>query len=162
MLYGDGGLPDESYQATNYWVDPVLSVVPPVDNTAPAIVGIGPTPGSTDVPVESRATVYFTESLDVASVNANNVVLQGPGGVTVATTLHYYEDSGVKRVTLTPLSALASSTGYTIFVRGGASGIKDIAGNALIADATYTFTTAAPGFPVYSAVCRKLDAARDR
>ncbi len=149
-VYGDGGFPTESYQDTNYWVDAVLSVAPVVDNTPPAVVGIGPTPGSTNVPVETDATVYFTESLDVASVNPTNIMLLGPGGVTVATTLSYYEATGVKRATLTPTSALASSTTYTIFVRGGASGIKDPAGNALAADVTSSFTTAAPGFPVYS------------
>src|SRR4029079_19331546 len=149
-VYGGNGFPTESYESTNYWVDAVLSVVPTVDNKPPTVLGLGPSPNSTNVPVEARVTVTFSESLDLATVTANNVMLQGPGGVPVATTFNYYEDSSTKKVTLTPTAHLTSSTAYTIFVRGGASGIKDAAGNALAADVTSSFTTAPPGAPTHS------------
>ena len=32
-LYGAGGFPTLSYNASNYWVDVVLTTTPPVDNT---------------------------------------------------------------------------------------------------------------------------------
>ena len=46
--------------------------------------------------------------------------------------------------TLTPTSALAANTTYTATVKGGSTGVKDLAGNALAADFTWSFTTAAP------------------
>jgi hypothetical protein len=51
--------------------------------------------------------------------------------------------------TLTPTAALAASTAYTATVKGGASGARDLAGNPLAADTSWSFTTAAGG-PVTS------------
>ncbi|MGD9723480.1 MAG: DUF4082 domain-containing protein [Pirellulales bacterium] len=153
-LYGDGGFPTESYESTNYWVDAVISVVPVVDNEpldAPGIVT-----ASSDLPVEGSFIVRFSESLDLATVTANNIMLLGPGGVPVAAVLNYYDNSPVydyshnTKVTVTPTAHLASATNYTVFVRGGAGGIKDAAGHALAADASRTFTSEPPGRPKYS------------
>src|SRR5262249_31347437 len=46
-------------------------------------------------------------------------------------------------VTITPTAALANSKTYTISILGGASGVKDVAGNALAQTFTSSFTTAA-------------------
>jgi hypothetical protein len=43
---------------------------------------------------------------------------------------------------LDPNSRLASSTIYTAKVKGGSGGVKDVAGNPLTADLTWSFTTA--------------------
>ena len=45
--------------------------------------------------------------------------------------------------TLTPSSPLASGTTYSATVKGGSAGVKDVAGNALSADFTWSFTTVA-------------------
>ena len=47
--------------------------------------------------------------------------------------------------TLTPSAALEASTSYTATVKGGASGVKDLAGNALAADSSWSFTTGTGG-----------------
>jgi hypothetical protein len=52
-------------------------------------------------------------------------------------------DSSARTVTLNPNATLANNTIYTATVRGGAAGVKDLAGNALVADSTWTFTTVA-------------------
>ena len=44
-------------------------------------------------------------------------------------------------VTLHPSASLAAATTYLATVKGGASGVKDAAGNALALDKTWTFTT---------------------
>ena len=44
---------------------------------------------------------------------------------------------------MTPTAALTASTTYTVTIIGGASGVKDLAGNALVNNYTWTFTTAA-------------------
>jgi hypothetical protein len=38
---------------------------------------------------------------------------------------------------------LANSTNYTVVVKGGSAGVKDVAGNALVSDATSSFNTVA-------------------
>ena len=59
----------------------------------------------------------------------------------VAATIAY--NGATNTATLTPTSPLAYSTTYTVIVRGGSPGVKDLAGNALALDATASFTTAA-------------------
>ena len=44
-----------------------------------------------------------------------------------------------------PSSALANSKTYTVSITGGSSGVKDLAGNALVSNVTSSFTTAAVG-----------------
>src|SRR5947208_14306894 len=46
-----------------------------------------------------------------------------------------------RRATLHPTSSLLNGTSYTATVKGGASGAKDLAGNALAADKVWSFTT---------------------
>ena len=62
------------------------------------------------------------------------------------------------KATLTPSAALTAATTYVARVKGGTGGIKDVAGNVLAADVTWTFTTAAAGgtttLPVGPAVHR--------
>jgi len=146
--YGGGGYPDESFQASNYWVDVVVEVDPQPDTSPPQVTGIGP--DSAGTPVDTDIEISFSERLDPSTVTADNVVLLGPGDVVVPTLLNYYEDHGTQRVRLAPDAFLDTSTTYTVLIRGGASGIKDAAGNPLPADVTSTFTTEAPGETTYT------------
>jgi hypothetical protein len=57
----------------------------------------------------------------------------------VAATVTY--DGPSNTATLVPASALQTGTVYTATVKGGANGVKDLPGNALAADKTWTFTT---------------------
>ena len=52
-------------------------------------------------------------------------------------------DGVARSVTLTPTVALEAGASYTVRAVGGASGVKDVAGNPLAADHTWTFTVAA-------------------
>ena len=54
-------------------------------------------------------------------------------------------DDPTRTATLTPSAALEASTSYTATVKGGASGVKDLAGNALAADSSWSFTTGTGG-----------------
>ena len=47
--------------------------------------------------------------------------------------------------TLNPNADLLANTTYTATVKGGSAGAKDVAGNALAADVSWSFTTAAAG-----------------
>ena len=56
-------------------------------------------------------------------------------------------DAATRIATLTPGNALAPATTYTATVHGGATDprVKDVAGNALAANSSWSFTTAAAG-----------------
>jgi hypothetical protein len=76
--------------------------------------------------------------LSVATVNNSTILLMN-GSIAVAATVSYNASNNT--ATLTPTATLANSTTYTIVVVGGASGVKDVAGNALAVNATSTFNT---------------------
>ena len=50
-----------------------------------------------------------------------------------------------RTASFSPTAVLAAGTSYLARVKGGASGVKDLAGNALAADLTWTFTVASSG-----------------
>jgi hypothetical protein len=46
-----------------------------------------------------------------------------------------------RTVTLNPAPTLAPLTAYTLIIKGGSAGVKDLAGNALVANVSRSFTT---------------------
>jgi hypothetical protein len=61
------------------------------------------------------------------------------GSKVITATVSYNATTHV--ATISPAAALASKTKYTVSVKGGASGVKDLAGNALASTQTWSFTT---------------------
>jgi hypothetical protein len=111
------------------------------DTTPPTVIGTTPADGATGVSVSASMTATFSEAMDPSTITTGTLELRGPGGSLVPSTVAY--DAPSATATLTSSSALAASTGYTVRVAGGASGTvaRDLAGNALAADFTWTFTT---------------------
>jgi len=105
-----------------------VSTVP--DTTPPAVASTSPGTNATGVSVSALITATFTEEVDAATVNGTNFTIDGVTG-----TVTY--DAGTKTATFAP-SNLAGSTTYTATIT---SGVKDLAGNAMTADKTWTFTT---------------------
>ena len=72
------------------------------------------------------------------------VDLRTPAGTPVSGAMVY--DSSTRTVTLIPSPPLTNSATYSARVRGGATDprVKDLAGNALAADVTWTFTISPP------------------
>ena len=89
----------------------------------------------------AAVTVTFSEALSVASVTSSTVQLRDSSNNLVPATVSY--NSANNTATLTPTSPLANSMTYMITIVGGASGVKDVAGNALAANTFSSFTTIA-------------------
>ncbi len=126
------------------WADAQLTCGgggPPPDTTPPTVTGRTPAAGATNVAVSVRPTVTFSEPIDPTTVTTTNLTLTPNGGAAVAASVAY--DGPSQTATLTPTSALATGTTYTVRVKGGPTGIADLATNRLVADATSTFSTAA-------------------
>ena len=140
--YGSGGFPTASYNATNYWVDVVFDTTGP-DTTPPTVTALTPPGGATGVGTTTAVTATFSEALNPATISGTTFTLTALGeGGAVAATVGY--DPGTNVATLIPASPLASGTAYTATVVGGPSGVRDLAGNALAATTTWSFTTGAP------------------
>jgi hypothetical protein len=137
-LYGTDRFPTSTYQGNNYWLD--VALTPMADTTPPTITCISPAGGSSNVATNTTVTVTFSEAMDASTINTGTVMLMN-GAAAVPASVSY--NSVSHTATLTPTSALANSTIYTVAVTGGASGVKDLAGNALAVSASSSFTTAA-------------------
>ena len=111
------------------------------DTTAPRVTGRLPADDANGIPASASVSVSFSEPMNAATVDATSLQLRDPGGTLVPGTVTY--DNSSRTATLDPTGELADATRYTATLRGT---VKDLAGNALGADDSWSFSTAAaPG-----------------
>jgi hypothetical protein len=107
--------------------------VPAPDTTAPLVVYISPVSGAAGVALDSAVSASFSEAMNPATLTAATFTVNGVAGVVSV--------SGDSRsITFTPTSALAPNSSYIATVTTGA---RDVAGNGLAADVSWTFATGA-------------------
>ncbi len=141
-VYGSGStFPTNTFQSSNYWVDIVFVTNSGPDTTPPTVASVTPKAGATLVAATTAVSAVFSEPVNAATISGSTFQLFGPSNSLVTATVTYA--SGSQTATLTPGAALANSTTYTAVVTGGSSGVKDLAGNAMTSNFTWTFTTAA-------------------
>jgi len=110
-----------------------------VDTTPPTVTVTSPTNLAQAVPLNRKISVGFSEGMTPASLSAVSITLKVtgsvnnlPGSVIPASTSAVF----------TPTALLTANTDYTVTVKGGiSSGVKDLAGNALVNDYAFTFKT---------------------
>jgi methionine-rich copper-binding protein CopC len=129
-LYGGGGFPTNTFQATNYWVDVVFDTNA-TDTTAPTVTARTPAPNASAVPTSTTVTASFSEPVQPSSVS---IRVTGSTGDVAGTTTY---DSATNTSAFTPSPALAPSASYTATV----SGAKDPSGN-IMTQVSWSFTTA--------------------
>ncbi|HEU0023995.1 MAG TPA: DUF4082 domain-containing protein [Thermoleophilaceae bacterium] len=150
--YGASAFPDQTFNATNYWVDATFERTAPPDVRGPTITDLSPDAGASDVPRDTEVSAGFDEPLAPASVSGATFTLRDETGNAVPSDVSY--DAQTRVATLTPQAQLAYATTYTARLEGGAGGIADLAGNALADDRTWSFTVASqspaegPGGPI--------------
>ncbi len=142
--YGPSGFPSAG-GSNNYWVDLVLQTDLGPDTTPPVVLSATPPPNATGVPVATTVRAAFSEAIDPASVTASTFALRDQGGVLIPATVSY--DVSTRTATLATTAGLLAQTTYVATVSGGASGVNDLAGNALASDFVWSFTTGAPAPP---------------
>ena len=110
------------------------------DTTAPRVTDTIHLEGVSNVAINTKVGATFSEALNPQSVdNLSFSLKQKLNGTAVAGATSY---SGVNAV-FTPLTNLLPNTQYTATVKGGATGVEDLAANAMTADYTWSWTTAA-------------------
>jgi hypothetical protein len=145
--YGTSGFPTQAFNGGNYWVDVIFNLTVPPDTTPPTVVAVNPLSGATGVPNNATVAVTFSESMDPATISTSTIELRNAANALVSTSVTY---NVVQKVaTVTPAEPLAPLNTYTVRVLGGASGasVKDLAGNALAATFTSSFTAATDSTP---------------
>ena len=106
-----------------------------VDVTAPTVLSVVPVNAATTAPTTTKATVTFSEAMNATTINSTSFTLK-QGSTAIAGTVTYTGTTA----TFSPTAALAANTLYNATVTTAA---KDVAGNALAANYTWSFTTAA-------------------
>ena len=108
----------------------------PVATDLPRVSGTIHANGATNVAVNTKVGATFSEGMDPSTINSTTVFLM-QGATVVPGAVSY---SGVSAV-FAPASILAPRTLYTATVKGGAGGVKDLAGSAMASDFVWAWTT---------------------
>jgi hypothetical protein len=109
------------------------------DNTAPTVSSTNPLDVATGVCTGKTVNATFSEAMNPQTISTSTFTLATTAGTSVTGLVSY--DAQTNIASFNPSASLASSTGYTVTIKGGASGVKDMAGNALAADKVTSFTT---------------------
>ena len=104
------------------------------DTTAPQVASSFPDQAATNVPINFRPTVIFTEAMDPLTITNTTFTLNGPDNAPVAGSVTYIGTTA----TFQPTDHLKTNTVYTW---GISTGAQDLAGNALDHRFEQTFTT---------------------
>ncbi len=106
------------------------------DTTPPTVASTVPVNATTGIAINANVTALFSELMDPATIvsPATSFTLTGPAGAVVAGVVTY---SG-STATFNPNVDLAISTLYTATLT---TAVKDLAGNAMVANKIWTFTT---------------------
>jgi hypothetical protein len=106
------------------------------DGLPPRVIATAPSDLATDVSINERPTATFSKAMDPATFTALTVtVAQGVTPVPGAVTL----DGQTNTMTFTPSVPLGLGLAYTVTIT---TGVEDLGGQALVADYSWSFTTA--------------------
>jgi len=115
------------------------------DTTPPFVIVTNPVNGATAVAANATVEATFSEAVSVATVTTTTFTLTSGGSpITGIVTL---DGSG----TLATFQPAAPLTGGAVHTASITTGVLDLAGNAMLAPRTWSFTTATNGAPVADA-----------
>lgn len=136
-----GNQPPPPPAASNYiWT---FTTGAAADTGAPTVTLNNPADGATGVCTRKTINASFSEAMDPTTITNATFTLRVTGGAAVAGAVSY--DAATRIASFNPAADLIGTpaTSYTATVRGGATGVKDLAGNALAADSITSFVTSA-------------------
>lgn len=114
------------------------------DKTAPSVVSTLPSSNATNIPLSVPIIVTFNKAIDETTLSTDSFTVTA-GGSQVSGSVTYSN----KTATFTPTSALSRSTNYTVILTAA---IKDMAGNSLTSNYTWSFSTDSGLFLSYTAI----------
>jgi hypothetical protein len=105
---------------------------------APTVISVAPPNLATAICPNAVVTATFSQAMKSSTINSTTFTLTGPGLTAVPGAVTYVASSDV--ATFTPTNPLALNTLYTATITTGA---QDLAGDPLLSDHVWTFTTSA-------------------
>ena len=110
------------------------------DLTAPTVSAVNPANGATGICLSRNVSATFSEAMNATTINATTFTVTD-NGVAVAGTVSYDAASRTATFTATNAAGFAASKSFLVTIKSGSAGVKDLTGNALAADRTFSFTT---------------------
>ena len=115
------------------------------DTTSPTLSSVAPTEGAATVALDANVEANFSEAMDASMITDATFTLTlgcGSDATPVVAAVSY--DPTANKATLNPNTELQAGKSYSAKVKGGSAGVKDSAGNPLVADKIWSFTTTPP------------------
>ena len=106
------------------------------DTTPPTVISKDPVDDARGVAVSSPVSVTFSEPIDTSTISGS-ISVNNPDGP-VPGTFFFTDDNAT--VIFDPTADLANDTTYSVIIT---TGLKDLAGNVLAEDVSWSFTTVA-------------------
>lgn len=112
-----------------------------VDDTSPVVSSVSPADQATGVALRTNLEATFSEAMYPGGISGVNFTLtKQDSTMSVPASVSY--NSTTKKATLDPFFDLEANQTYTATIKGRFSGVRDLAGNPLEQDYSWTFTTA--------------------
>lgn len=109
------------------------------DSTPPKVAKIYPSEGDTKQPLTTRVTAYFSDDIELGTVNAQNLIVRKNGDCTPLEGV--FSKSSFNAISFGTRQPLLPNTTYDVVVPAG--GLEDLAGNAIAAGTVVHFSTGA-------------------
>lgn len=110
------------------------------DLTSPTVTTVTPPDGTTGLCLSKTVTATFSKSMDPATLNTTTFfVSNGPVGI--PGTVAYDAVNKVATFTVSGAAGFPPNASLSATVLGGTPGVKDLSGNSLASDRTWTFAT---------------------
>lgn len=110
------------------------------DTTAPTVLSVSPDSGSADVCLTRSVNATFSEPMNATTIN-NTTLRVTDGGTPVPGIVSYDAPSRIATFVPGNSAGFAASRTFVVTIASGDGGVKDLAGNALSTDRTWTFAT---------------------
>ena len=110
------------------------------DTTAPTVLSVNPLADASNICLTKIVGATFSEPMDASTITASTFKVED-SGLAVSGTVAY--DALNQQATFTPTAAAGFAAGKTfvVTIASGAAGVKDLAGNPLATDRTWSFST---------------------
>ena len=109
------------------------------DTTAPTVTAVSPAAGSTSC-LTKAVSATFSEPMDASTISTTTLRVSR-AGVAVAGSVRYDAVSRVASFVPSNAAGFAASSSFDAVVVAGIAGVKDLAGNALVVDRSWSFQT---------------------
>ena len=112
-----------------------------LDTTPPTVTLTNPVSDGTAVCLNKTVNATFSEAMDPLTLTTTQLTLAPSSSLSTPVTAVISYDAGTQTVSINPSANLLPSTAYTATVLSGATGVKDLASNAMVANKVWQFTT---------------------